>query len=393
MKVSTTVQRLARAPPGLPGLSKSAKLRIPRSGVLRLRASRRTDDALASLDAMGIGADADGGASSSGQDDRQIWWKIKPSQTAPPRQGLMSKGEGRFINESVIGFAGSTRTGRTTAVGSELDIPQAEPLACYLILAAQLGVYAAGTWVGATQGVEASATMAMELALRPSEVLAAAPDSEWWRVGSCLLLHNGMPHLALDTFALAYIGPDAEAFLGTFPFLSIYLLSGLTAAATSLLFGPDVATAGATGALLGVIGAMAGFEAANKQLKSHGRLGRGSRQQIGSPWGAAALAGAALLLGLLPGNGPLAIDDAAQLAGALAGAWLGFSVGPRFSVVREVDIPEGSMLVPQDAPELVAVVDTRSSAAKALGVAAFAVALVVGVTVVGLVRTHLMMGA
>lgn len=32
--------------------------------------------------------------------------------------------------------------------------------------------------------------MAMELALRPSVVLAAAPDSEWWRLGSTLLLHR-----------------------------------------------------------------------------------------------------------------------------------------------------------------------------------------------------------
>jgi hypothetical protein len=123
------------------------------------------------------------GASTSGQrldDDRVIWWQAKPRQSAPPRQGLMTKGEGRFINgaawagggasgvgggdrskplcriaireqppaasrpletphptaphphhharsphaETVIGFAGSTRTGRTTAVGSQLDLPQ-----------------------------------------------------------------------------------------------------------------------------------------------------------------------------------------------------------------------------------------------------------------------------
>jgi hypothetical protein len=32
--------------------------------------------------------------------------------------------------------------------------------------------------------------MALELAMQPSAVLAAAPTSEWWRVGSCLLLHT-----------------------------------------------------------------------------------------------------------------------------------------------------------------------------------------------------------
>lgn len=295
---------------------------------------------------------------------------------------------GRFINDSVIGLAGSTRAGRSTAVGSELDLPQVEPFVCYLLLAAQLSVYAAGTWIGATQGIDASNEMAMELALRPSAVLAAAPDSEWWRLGSCLFLHSGMPHLALDTFALAYLGPDAEALLGHFTFLSVYLLAGLTASATSLLFGPDIATAGATGALLGVIGAMAGYEINNKEIRSHGEMGRGRQRQIGSPWGAAALAGCALLLGVLPSGG-VAIDDAAQLAGALAGAWLGYSAGPRFSVTREVDIPEGSMMVPQDAEEVVVVVDMRGGAKKALGVVGYAAALLAGITLVGLVRTNL----
>ena len=65
-----------------------------------------------------------------------------------------------------------------------------EPLACYLLLAAQLSVYALGTWIGATQGVEASNDFALELAMQPSAVLAAAPNSEWWRLGSCLLLHT-----------------------------------------------------------------------------------------------------------------------------------------------------------------------------------------------------------
>jgi hypothetical protein len=32
--------------------------------------------------------------------------------------------------------------------------------------------------------------MAMELALQPSAVLSTAGDSEWWRLGSCLLLHK-----------------------------------------------------------------------------------------------------------------------------------------------------------------------------------------------------------
>lgn len=75
---------------------------------------------------------------------------------------------------------------------------------------------------------------------------------------------------------------------------------------------------------------------------------------------------------------------------AHAGAWLGYSVGPKFCVTREVDIPEGSMLVPQDAREVVVVVDMRSGAKKLFGAASYAAALLGGITLFGLARTHLL---
>lgn len=71
------------------------------------------------------------------------------------------------------------------------------------------------------------------------------------------------------------------------------------------------------------------------------------------------------------------------------GAWLGYNVGPKFSVTREVDIPEGSMMVPQDAKEVVVVVDMRGGAKKVLGVMGYAAALLTGITLMGLARTHL----
>jgi hypothetical protein len=70
--------------------------------------------------------------------------------------------------------------------------------------------------------------------------------------------------------------------------------------------------------------------------------------------------------------------------------WLGYSIGPKFSVTREVDIPEGSMLVPQDAKEVVVVVDTRGGARKALGAAGYAAGLAGTIALFGLLRAQLM---
>jgi hypothetical protein len=44
---------------------------------------------------------------------------------------------------------------------------QVEPYFCYLIMATQLAVYAAGTWLAVAQGPGAAEQMARELAMQP----------------------------------------------------------------------------------------------------------------------------------------------------------------------------------------------------------------------------------
>jgi hypothetical protein len=46
---------------------------------------------------------------------------------------------------------------------------QVEPYFCYLIMATQLAVYAAGTWLAVAQGPDAAEAMARELAMQPKE--------------------------------------------------------------------------------------------------------------------------------------------------------------------------------------------------------------------------------
>jgi hypothetical protein len=81
---------------------------------------------------------------------------------------------------------------------------QVEPYFCYLVMATQLAVYAAGTWLAVAQGPESAEQWAMALALQPSEVLG---HGESWRLLTSLLLHGGLTHLALDTFFLGWMGP------------------------------------------------------------------------------------------------------------------------------------------------------------------------------------------
>jgi hypothetical protein len=59
--------------------------------------------------------------------DKQLvpWWQLKPKQSSPPRQTLMHPpGEvARFVADQAI-YSNKVRSGKSTQVGGELDIPQ-----------------------------------------------------------------------------------------------------------------------------------------------------------------------------------------------------------------------------------------------------------------------------
>jgi membrane associated rhomboid family serine protease len=67
-----------------------------------------------------------------------------------------------------------------------------------------------------------------------------------------MFLHAGLMHLAFNMIALYFFGPRLEARLGGRRFLTLYTVSGLVAAITSLLT-PNAAIVGASGAVYGIM--------------------------------------------------------------------------------------------------------------------------------------------
>jgi membrane associated rhomboid family serine protease len=77
---------------------------------------------------------------------------------------------------------------------------------------------------------------------------------QWWRLVTSIFLHVGVVHLLANSlFGFSWCRV-VERMLGHGRFLALYLLAGVGASATSLLF-HDVLSAGASGALFGMIGA------------------------------------------------------------------------------------------------------------------------------------------
>ncbi len=83
-------------------------------------------------------------------------------------------------------------------------------------------------------------------------------DGAWWQMLTSGFLHIGPVHLAFNMIALWVIGRDLEQVLGSLRFLTVYLVSLLGGSLVVLLLeNPVSRTAGASGAVFGLMGGLA----------------------------------------------------------------------------------------------------------------------------------------
>jgi rhomboid protease GluP len=81
-------------------------------------------------------------------------------------------------------------------------------------------------------------------------------EGQSWRLWTSMFLHIGIVHLLFNMAALASIGPLTEKLLGNVRFAIVYVCAGLTGSMTSVLLHPMTNSAGASGAIFGVMGAL-----------------------------------------------------------------------------------------------------------------------------------------
>ena len=82
---------------------------------------------------------------------------------------------------------------------------------------------------------------------------------QWWRLLTSMFLHIGLIHIAFNMFVLWQIGPFVERLLGNLGFTIVYLVSGIAGALVSVAWNPYLVSAGASGAIFGLYGALLGF--------------------------------------------------------------------------------------------------------------------------------------
>jgi rhomboid protease GluP len=96
------------------------------------------------------------------------------------------------------------------------------------------------------------------------EPYAVVVQGEYWRLFTALFLHGGFVHLLFNLFALYVLGPPLERSIGAVRFALCYLISGLASSAgvvalTVMGLVHVGQLVGASGCIMGIVGAWAGF--------------------------------------------------------------------------------------------------------------------------------------
>jgi rhomboid protease GluP len=122
-------------------------------------------------------------------------------------------------------------------------------LVVYLVMAAWSGHL---LWFDADTLVDAGAL-----------VCAAGADASRWRWLTAAFIHTGLPHIAMNLWVLGQIGILSEAALGRGLVAGAYVFTGVLGNAASYLLASsrhrEMISAGASGAIMGLIGMAATF--------------------------------------------------------------------------------------------------------------------------------------
>ena len=229
------------------------------------------------------------------------------------------------------------------------------PVVTYALIAVNVLIWLAMEFEGRSRGGSESPEVLLQFGAMYGPLIAAG---EYWRLFTAMFLHVGLLHLAFNGFGLLIFGRIVEGIYGPVRFSLIYVLAGLFGSVASYLLNSVSIGAGASGAIFGVLGALAAFFLVRREM-----LGEVGRQNL---TGLAVIAAINLVFGFSqPG-----IDNWAHMGGLVAGFALGMALAPNYRLVDDV-FGMGGRLV------------NVNSLARSFWVVPVAVALLFGATLLG----------
>lgn len=140
--------------------------------------------------------------------------------------------------------------------GQALHLATPRVRATWLLLAANVAVF---FWMVTTRGVDPRDPTPEALLANGADLGLLVRRGEWWRTFTSMFVHVGLLHLAMNMYGLYALGPFVERLFGNLGFAAIWLVAGLAGSLLSATTHPDTVSAGASGALFGVLGALAAY--------------------------------------------------------------------------------------------------------------------------------------
>lgn len=138
-------------------------------------------------------------------------------------------------------------------------------------------------------------------------------SGDYYRLITSAFLHIGIVHLFLNMYSLYVLGPAVESFYGRFKYILIYLLSAIFGSLfTIVLSSENTVSAGASGAIFGLLGALLYFG-----YNYRGYIGNSIISQIVP----------IVLINLVFGFITPGIGNAAHIGGLIGGYLISMSVG------------------------------------------------------------------
>ena len=152
-------------------------------------------------------------------------------------------------------------------------------------------------------------------------------QEQYWRFLTPVFLHVNALHLILNMTNFVFLGRYLERLFGHVRFLLIYLLSGFISCIASFLFSPNATSVGASGAILGLVGAYGAFILVHRRAMIQGGL--------------FTIIVLVVVIGINLGIGFIIpdVDNSAHIGGLAAGFVLGWEFTPLYR-----SLPSGKLV-------------------------------------------------
>ena len=223
--------------------------------------SSKTEDALSSLEALGI----DAGSKKTKTQTREgttltatTKEEEEEENESPILFGMMMKQRPKYQRAEGVTKYWSPFFSPLSAI---YNVPTEEPTAAERLAVLHL-IFVAADFVAVKTGANAEGGFFFSNFALFAD--AVKTQNEWWRLPSTALADFGLGHVVATNASLWLIGREIETLLGTMSFLAVYFLGAMGGAITTLAFDDNSKViAGSSGAVFALYGAILTYTVLN----------------------------------------------------------------------------------------------------------------------------------